>query len=141
MAMMSGLESSVLRLTATNAVLTVVLLFALAPTLGLLGVAIAWTVTVIVINIAVMLLLRQRLSFRWWNPRFLGWLAPSAASGAVGLAVLYSGYAQGIVVLAATLTGMYLVFAAVLFVRGFNEDERDLLRHLRGRLLGGASAE
>lgn len=141
MAMMSGLEAAVLRLSAYNTVLSAVLLIALAPTLGLLGVAVSNAITMIFINVAVIVVLRRRLGFRWWNRRFLGWLPPSLAAIAVGLAVLYFGIGHGAVALALTLMAMYVAFAATLLAQGINDDERDLLRHLKDRLLGGGAAQ
>jgi hypothetical protein len=35
---------------------------------------------------------------------------------------------------------MYVAFAATLLAQGINDDERDLLRHLKDRLLGGGAA-
>lgn len=134
-AIMSGLESLVLRLSAYNTILTAVLLAILAPTLGLLGVAIATALTMTFINISIMLALRRRLGLRWWNRRFAGWLLPSCAASAVGIGVIYSGYDAGAFSLAATLVIMYGAFATVVFLQGINEDEKDLLRYLLDRLL------
>jgi O-antigen/teichoic acid export membrane protein len=135
-ALMSGFESMTFRLTAINAALSVALLVILAPAFGLLGIAITTVATNAFINISIMLVLRRRLGLRWWNRRYLGWLLPSCAAGAIGGAVVYSGYDVGIVALAATLAAMYAAFAAIVFLQGLNEDEKDLLRYLRDRVFG-----
>jgi len=140
-ALMSGLESTALRLSAINTVLTAVLLVVLAPTLGLLGIAIATAATNAFINISIMLALRRKLGLRWGNRRFLGWLLPSCAACAVGGGIIYSGLGTGPVALAAILILMYATFAAVVFLQGLNEDEKDLLRYLSDRLVGRRTEE
>jgi O-antigen/teichoic acid export membrane protein len=139
-ALMSGLEGEVLRLTTFNAVLQVILLVLLAPAFGLLGVAIVHAITAVFINAAVMVLLRSRLGLRWWHRRFAGWLLPSCAAVCVGAGIIYSGLNIGFVVLAVTLALMYATFSGVVLLQGVNEDEKDLLRHLRDRLFGRAAA-
>lgn len=135
-ALMSGLESVVFRLSAMNAILSAVLLGILAPTFGLIGVAIASAISATFINFAIMLMLRRRLALRWWNRRFLGWLLPSCAAGAVGLGFDYLWTGAGPIALAVILVCMYAAFAIVLLLQGINDDEKDLLRYLRDRLLG-----
>jgi O-antigen/teichoic acid export membrane protein len=135
-ALMSGLESAMLRLSAINTVMSVVLLAILAPTLGLLGIAVASVVNTAFIKLSAMLLVRGTFGLRWWDRRFIGWLLPSCAACAVGLAIDYAGLGAGAIGLAATLAAMYAAFVAVVLLQGVNEEERDLLHYLMERLFG-----
>jgi len=133
-ALMSGLEAVTFRLTSINAALSGALPVILAPAFGLLGIAMTSVATNAFINISIMLVLRRRFGLRWWNRRYLGWLLPSCAAGVTGGAVSYSAHDVGVVALAATLIAMYAAFAAVVFLQGLNDDEKDLLRHFRDRI-------
>jgi O-antigen/teichoic acid export membrane protein len=136
LAIMSGLETSMLRLSVYNAILGVALMVGLTPLFGLVGVAVATAAQSIFINIAVMWLLRTSLRLRWWNQRYIGWLAPTFASIIVAGVVFYSGAAYGAMLLGATLVAVYLSFGTVVLLQGLNEDERDLLIYLKKRLTG-----
>jgi hypothetical protein len=100
----------------------------------ILGVGIATASGTIFINVASMILVRGKPGLRWWNARFLGWLAPTTASIGVGVAILHAGIDFG-AVLVVTLIGIYASFGLVLFVQGFNDDERDLIHYIANRIL------
>ncbi len=134
-AMMSGLERTMLQLSIGNTILMAVLTIGLAVPLGLFGVALARLSTTVFINISVLIAIRRKLNLRWWNGRFLFWLPPAALCGGVGLIVLHAGVELGAVTLAVVLMAMYLSFALTLYAQGFHEDERELLRIVAGRLL------
>jgi O-antigen/teichoic acid export membrane protein len=129
-AVMSGLEGEAMRWGALNTALRAGLLVILTPALGLLGVAIAAAITTIVLNVALMLLVRRRLGMRWWHRRFAGWFLPSFAAAIPGIGVIYLGLATNAVHLAAILALMYAAFGTVLALQGVNADEKELLRHL-----------
>lgn len=138
-AMMSGFERLSVRLVGINTGLAVVLVCALAPTLGLLGVAITSLVTNVFINLSHLWMLRQKAGLRWWNSRFLGWLMPSCVAGTVAYAIVYSGLAMSAIALVGTLIATYGAFILALILQGLREDEKDLLIHLRARLLGAGA--
>jgi O-antigen/teichoic acid export membrane protein len=134
-AMMSGLERILLRLSAVSTSIMIALTVSLVVPFGLFGVAVGVVTSTVFINVSVMTLIRRQLGLQWWNRRFLGWLAPAAISGGLGTAILYADVGLGAVALAATLIAMYASFALVMYIQGFNDDERDLLRDIASRFL------
>lgn len=134
-AMMGGLEHVFLRLNVVQTIIQAVLTVGLAVPFGLVGVAVATAAGAVFIAAALLIVVRRQLGLRWWNERYLGWLAPAAVSAGLGLAALYAGFPLGAVSLAAILIAIYASFALVLYIQGLHDDERDLLRHIANRLV------
>lgn len=134
-ALMSGLEAALLRLSAINTGFLVLLIVSLAPPLGLLGVAIASAASTSFINVAVLALVRRRLGLCWRSRLFVGWLLPAFAASAVALGTRQLGLGTSALVLAAVLAAMYAASIGVILLQGLNEDEKGLVRYLADRIL------
>ena len=80
----TGLEKAALRLAAFQALLTLAGFVTLVPLWGLNGAAITSTGAIVFINIAEFALARRKLGLKWWSPRYLKWLLPSAIASACG---------------------------------------------------------
>ncbi len=134
-AMMGGLEHMFLRLSAVQTIIQAILIVSLAVPFGLFGVAIATASGAVFTAASLLIVVRLRLGLRWWNKRYLGWLAPAAVSAGLGLAAVYAGFPLGAVSLAVILFAIYASFALVLYIQGLHDDERDLLRDIASRLV------
>ena len=89
LAMMSGLEWESLRLDTINTMLLVAASAALIPAFGLTGVAVAYALAVVFMNVALMILVRRKLGIRWWDRRYLEWLLQCVAVFAVASIARY----------------------------------------------------
>jgi O-antigen/teichoic acid export membrane protein len=136
LAMMSGLEWESLRLNAINTVLLGAGSAALIPFFGLTGVALAYALAVVFMNVALMILVRQKLGVRWWDRRYLEWLLQCAAAFAVASIARYLLTSLNAAELAACLIAMYTAAVGASFLRGVHEDDKQLLRHVRQAVWG-----
>lgn len=130
----SGLEKPALRLAAWQAALTAAGFLALVPLWGLNGAAVTAAVAMTFINIAEFALARRRLGLRWWSPRYIKWPLPSIAAAAAALLFRAFAPAGGMIELVTGFVLLYASFHLVSLVQGLNQDDRELLSHLRARL-------
>lgn len=136
LAMMSGLEWQVLRLNAINTVLLGAALAVLIPFFGLTGVALAYALAVVFMNVALIILVQQKLGVRWWDRRYLEWLLQCVAAFAVASIALYLLTPLNVAELAACLIAMYAAAVGATFLRGWHEDDKQLLGHVRQAVWG-----
>ena len=134
MAMMSGLEREAFRIDIATMTGVVVLLAALIPMLGLLGVALSSLANSIATNIATLLLVRARLGIRWWNERYLRWLLPTICTAGAGLILRVAVAVWSPLELGIVLIGVYVVFGSVSLLQGLHQDDLELLRHIKQKL-------
>lgn len=135
LALMSGLERKTLAVDGFVTLLTAALVFLLIPKFGLLGAAVTALCSSVVVNAWVMVLVRRHLGVRWWDPRFRRWLMPGLATTAVAALVASVPWLPGPMRLGFALVLMYSAFAAASLMEGLNEDDRELFRYLRTKLL------
>lgn len=140
LAMMSGLEWELLRLDTINTILLVAASAALIPAFGLTGVAVAYALAVVFMNVALMILVRQKLGVRWWDRRYLEWLLQCVAVFAVASIARYLLTSLNAAELAACLIAMYAAAVGASFLRGVHEDDKQLLRHVRQAVWGRLQA-
>jgi O-antigen/teichoic acid export membrane protein len=135
-AMMSGLEAVTFRYSFLSIVFSTSVVVLLVPFTGLIGAGVATAAGVVSLNLAMLVELRRKLNMRWWDRRYLGWIAPAIAVFVLGMLLHgVGGLAAGWQLLIA-LSSMYATFAAVSLAFGLHEDDKDFLRHIRDRALG-----
>lgn len=122
---MCGRPGSVLVNNVTTLVLNVGLNIALIPAWGVDGAALAWTLSLVYMNVLFLIQIRHALGFHPFGKAF----RKTAAAGVVvfAFAFVLDGLAPSLVGLAATLLG----YVAVLVALGLDEDERLLIDALR----------
>ena len=131
LAMMSGLEWPSIRLSLINTVLGVGALAVLIPFFGLIGVAIAYALVIVLQNVTILILVQRKLYLQWWDWRYLEWLPQCGAVLAVASLALFLTRPFSAAELATCLIAMYAGAVAVAFLRGWHEDDKQLLRHIR----------
>jgi len=131
----TGLEKAALRLAAFQALLTLAGFVTLVPLWGLNGAAITSTGAIVFINIAEFALARRKLGLKWWSPRYLKWLLPSAIASACGILFRIGiSMNSGVLELVIAFLLVYSIFQIVSLAQGLNPDDRALLTNVRGRL-------
>jgi len=133
-AIMCGLERESFRVDVVMLLVTALLLAVLVPAFGLLGVAFSVLSNSIAHNVWTLLIVRTRLRIRWWDKRYLSWLAPGAAVLAVGWLAPRVIEPSTALALAIDLGAMYATFAGVSLLQGLHEDDRELIAHVRRQL-------
>lgn len=132
---MCGMEKLMLRLSIYQMAISAVGLVVLVPYSGLTGAAIVIATSTIFINLAAFSYARKSLGLRWFDPRYLRWLAPLAASLAAGIVAVKLGSPDPrAALLMLYLVLLYGVFHGVSLAQGLHEDDRELLAHLRVKL-------
>jgi O-antigen/teichoic acid export membrane protein len=131
LAMMSGLEWPSLRLSLINTVLGVGALAVLTPFFGLVGVAIAYALVIVLQNVTILILVQRKLYLQWWDWRYLEWLPQCGAVLAVASIALFWTRPFSAAELATYLIAMYAGAVAVTFLRGWHENDKQLLRYIR----------
>ncbi len=127
MLLMSGNEKRLMRAQAGMAVVMVVLCVGLVPSKGIIGAAIAASITTIGINVWNLIEVRRCLAFSPYNRGYLKLLLPTLASIAVILALrTYSGlfFHHDWVIIAIALLLSYGVFASLFVLGGLDADDR-----------------
>jgi O-antigen/teichoic acid export membrane protein len=104
-----------------------VLVVALVPEFGLTGAAISTLVASIANNFLVLFVVRTRLGIRWWDRRYLRWIAPGGLATACGAAALRYAHPSSALELAAVLAAIYVTFGATTMVQGLHDDDRELI--------------
>lgn len=127
MLLMSGHEKRLMRAQGAMAIAMVVLCAALVPSKGIIGAAIAASISTIGINVWNLIEVRRCLAFSPYNRGYLKLLFPTLASIAVILAFkTYSGLLphRDWVVIAIAMVLSYGVFASLLVLSGLDADDR-----------------
>jgi O-antigen/teichoic acid export membrane protein len=132
---MWGHEKLMFKFAVWQHVISIVAMAALIPGYGITGAAIGLTVGLIFLNVIALAAAQAALGLRWADRRFVSWLLPLAAT--VASALLLKGFGPdarsgGSLILIVII--LYAVFFVSSLVQGLHEDDRDLLRHLHGRL-------
>jgi hypothetical protein len=78
-----------------------------------------------------MILVRWKLGVQWWDERYLEWLLQGGAAFAVVSIVLSLPRPLNAITLAICLMAMYAAAVAVSLLRGWHEDDKQLLRYSR----------
>ncbi len=136
LATMSGLEWQALRLWGMNTVLLGAALAVLIPLFGLTGVALAYALSVVFSNATLMILVWRKLGVQWWDRRYLEWLPQCAAAFAVASFALFLPTPLNAAELATFLVAMYAAAIGMTFLRGWHDDDKQLLRHVRQAVRG-----
>jgi O-antigen/teichoic acid export membrane protein len=131
LAMMSGLEWPSVRISVINTVLAAGVLAVLAPFLGLIGVALAYALGSILQNVTTLILVKRELHLQWWDRRYLEWLPQCGAALAVASIALSLATPFGATELVTCLIAMYAAAVVVTYLRGWHEDDKQLLQHIQ----------
>jgi O-antigen/teichoic acid export membrane protein len=131
LAMMSGLEWPSIRISVINTVLGVGALAVLAPFFGVLGVALAYALVIVLQNVTILILVRRELHLQWWDWRYLEWLPQCGAALAVASLALFLAGPLNAAELATCLIAMYAGAVAMTCLRGWHEDDKQVFRHIQ----------
>jgi len=135
-AAMCGLEREAFHVDIAMMIATALLLALLVPTLGLTGAALSVLANSLGHNSWTLLIVRNKLDIRWWDRRYLRWVAPAAISAFVGVVAGAIVQAWNAPMLLLTLVGMYGAFAAITLLQGLHDDDRALIAHLKKQFAG-----
>lgn len=140
--LMSGNEKRLLRAQGGMAVVMVILSFGLVPSLGILGAAIAVSITTAGINIWNLIEVRRSLALSPYNRSYVKLVFPAFACIAVVIALKnYSTwFHHAWLAIAVALMVAYGVFASLLVMTGLDSDDRLIASAVWSRLcaaLGG----
>jgi O-antigen/teichoic acid export membrane protein len=133
-AAMCGLEREAFRIDVVMLLTTAVMLVLLVPAYGLVGVALGFLVNSVVHNAWTLLVVRTRLQIRWWDRRYVSWIAPTSAMcivGFVAVRIIQIWTVSGLVL---CLVALYATFASVSFLQGLHSDDRELIAHVKRQL-------
>lgn len=133
-AAMCGLEREAFRVDVVVLLMTAILLAALVPVYGLLGVALGVLANSVVHNTWTFLLVRTKLEIRWWDRRYLGWVVPATAMSIVGALAASTIHEWSAPFLVLGLVAMYAVFACATLLQGLHSDDRQLIAQIRRQL-------
>jgi O-antigen/teichoic acid export membrane protein len=133
-AIMCGLEREALRVDIVMLLATAVLFVVLVPLYGLVGVALSVLVNAILHNLWTLQIVRTRLQIRWWDRRYLSWVAPATTVGVIGLLAARTIETWSVPALVFALAVIYGAFAVVILLQGLHSDDRDLIAHVRRQL-------
>lgn len=133
---MSGSEGFLLRLAFYEAAVSVASFAILVPSFGLTGAAISITVSIVFQNLLNMWAARNKLGIRWADRRYLQWITPLLVTGAFALMLRRVFPMQGASMLIVELCMLYTVYWGISWLQGVNEDDRQLLLHLREKING-----
>ncbi|MBT6757533.1 MAG: oligosaccharide flippase family protein [Candidatus Jacksonbacteria bacterium] len=134
---MNGMEGFMLKLSIYQVAIQVVGLVIMVPEYGLVGAALAISVGVIINNLTSMWAIRKKLGMHWGDQRYWRWIFPIAMCiSASALALYYGPQQPGALVLLLYLVILYALFNGVSLIQGLHEDDKELLGHLRDKLLG-----
>jgi len=138
MLLMSGNEKRLLRALTGMAAVMVVLSVTLVPRQGILGAAIAASVTTAGINIWNLIEVRRTLGLSPYNRSYLKLLLPAVASIAIVLAIRdYSAlFPHEWLAIAVALLVAYAVFVSLFVISGLDSDDRLIASAIWSRLSG-----
>ncbi len=135
---MTGYQKMVMYATLGSAAAGVTLNFALVPSYGLYGAAIATSVSIVVANAFTLFSVRRLLGFWPYNRRYLR----SAAAGAAATAATYAGtlllpLPSGILTILVLAPLFFVLFAAFLAILGLSESDRQFVQTFWNSVRGG----
>ena len=130
-AMMSGLEWGALRLHLINTIFLVVAFAALTPIFGLIGIAIAYALATVSMNLVLLILVQRKLSVRWYDQRYFEWLPQCLGVSLTACIALILPRPLNAMELAAFLGAMYMAALGVTLFRGLHEDDKLLVKHVQ----------
>jgi O-antigen/teichoic acid export membrane protein len=133
-AIMCGLERDAFRVDVVMLLATAVLLAVLVPAYGLLGVAMSILANAILHNIWTLQIVRTKLQIRWWDRRYLSWVAPAVTVGVISLLAVRAIQTWSVPGLVFGLAAMYAAFSGVSYLQGLHSDDRELIAHIRRQL-------
>jgi O-antigen/teichoic acid export membrane protein len=136
--LMSGHEKRVLKVQIIMATVMVVLCAALIPLWGVVGAAAAAAITNVGMNVGYLLEVRTALKLSPYNKGYFRLVPPTLAMIAVTLLVKMQSARLGHdwLAVAVALLAAYVVFAAVVFAAGLDEDDRLISTAIWSRLRG-----
>jgi O-antigen/teichoic acid export membrane protein len=136
---MTGHHVALLHITMLTSLAIFVGYFALTPLFGVVGVGLSVLLGNIFNNGAAIWLVQRRLGIHWYDPRFRGWMVPSAAAAALLLVLRplladVTEFGMQVALLIGTVMLTYTVFFGVNIAAGLHEDDRELLGVVRARI-------
>jgi O-antigen/teichoic acid export membrane protein len=136
---MTGHHVALLHITMLTSLAIFVGYFALTPLFGVAGVGLSVLLGNIFNNGAAIWLVQRRLGIHWYDPRFRGWMVPSAAAAALLLVLRplladVTEFGMQVALLIGTVMLTYTVFFGVNIAAGLHEDDRELLGVVRARI-------
>lgn len=131
---MVGYEKRLFQLNMISSGMGYLFLLLLVPALGLLGIALAGTLSMLFLNIAALRIMQVQLGISWWSARHKRLLAPLAAAFTLTLFVDVLNLAQGAWTLAMALAATYGIFFLIYLTGGLSQEDREVYYMLRGRL-------
>ena len=126
--LMSGHQKQMVRIQVVNAVLMIVLSFALVPRIGISGAAVAAAVSVAVTNLWGLIEVYRHLKFFPYDSSFLNLVAPTLVTSIALILVRTYWHGAALMFTAAALIIAYAVFLATLMCFGVSEEDRRLAR-------------
>jgi O-antigen/teichoic acid export membrane protein len=134
--LMSGNQSELIRIQAINAGLLVALNFVLVPRIGIMGAAIAVTITTITTNLWELVSVRRLLKIFPYNAGYSRLLLPAVAAAAsiLGVLVFSSDFYKQWQAAGLALALGYIVFLSTIWWMGIEPDDRELVRLAWGKL-------
>lgn len=134
---MSGLEASLLRISAFSSALLVTLYALSIPLAGLLGVGASLIAATLFVNLSALMVMRRRLALQWWSVRYATW----PVAGGLALATLLGLRAAlgwdgdiSVIWLGVGLVAAYGSFLVGNLLQGISDDDRAVLDALMTRL-------
>jgi O-antigen/teichoic acid export membrane protein len=127
-------ENEMFRLNMISTGMGYLLLLVLVPNLGLLGVALASTFSMLFLNVTALRIMRVKLGISWWSARHQRLLVPLAAAFALALLADVLRLAQGAWTLVMVLAATYGVFFLIYLSGGLSQEDKEVYSMLRVRL-------
>jgi O-antigen/teichoic acid export membrane protein len=136
---MSGNQFELVRVQAFNAVLLLLLGFALVPSMGTTGAALAMAITVVTTNLWLLKSVNRRLKLFPYNASYVKLIVPTAFM--IGTLMLlrrqletgHSNWAMALIAIIAA----YAFFLFVVWVSGVERSDREIIAMLWARIRGG----
>jgi|KBSMisStandDraft_5_1062788.scaffolds.fasta_scaffold10673_2 O-antigen/teichoic acid export membrane protein len=137
--LMSGNQFELVRVQAFNAVLLLLLGFALVPSMGTTGAALAMAITVVTTNLWLLKSVNRRLKLFPYNASYVKLIVPTAFM--IGTLMLlrrqletgHSNWAMALIAIIAA----YAFFLFVVWVSGVERSDREIIAMLWARIRGG----
>jgi O-antigen/teichoic acid export membrane protein len=131
---MCGHERPLFKLNLFTVFLQLLGLVVLIPLIGLEGAVTSTAVATISAAVLGATLVKKRALVSWWDGRYLKWGFPLTASVLFGFGVSFWLSSPGSITLVLCLVCTYLVFHGISLLQGLNDDDIELLNHVRERL-------
>lgn len=131
---MLGHEKDLFKLYLISSAMFFAGLFMLAPTLGLLGVALAGLLPIISLNLMELYLMKKWLGIAWWSSRYRHLLLPIASVVILSLLLRSVPGSRGAVDLIGILLVLYASFAAAYIMHGLTDEDVELIEMIRSQI-------